>query len=354
MRNLIALALALVITGCSGSDSGEQTPPESDAALADSAPFADVTDRASGDTSAAVDLSAPGPFGVNISNATIDGRAVHLLAPKGAAPASGFPAVVFAHGFLLKTTDYDQLLSAVAAWGYVVLSVDFPGSLFSIDHRDVRTAIIAGRDALLAGKVTGAPKVDGTKIVAAGHSLGGKGALMAVLADAGFAGAFPIDPVDGNPSPLGMTPSEKTPKLAPTETPKIKVPVGYVGATQSRCVKPPAFPGAPAQACAPETLDAATLYATTPAPKYLWTMLDVGHMQFLDNPMCGTSCDACAAGKADVGVAKKAVASLLVAFMRFHLDGDAAAKSWLDGDAHKALVAKKALWDGTSSKPTCP
>lgn len=308
------------------------------------------------DTGTAIDPEAPGPYSTTKSNPTVGGNGAHLIVPTGAAPASGWPAVVFAHGFLLKPTDYDVILDHVASHGFVVLSVDYPGSLFSIDHRNVRDAILAGRTALAGGTVTGAPKVDATKIAAAGHSLGGKGAIWAVSAEPKLAAGLAFDPVDGNPSPLGGMPSDSQPMLVPTETAKITQPMGFFGATQSRCAAPPTFPGAPSQACAPEMLDAAHFFGGTTAStqKYLWTVWDYGHMQFLDNSMCGTTCSSCVAGKSDPDARKKAVGGVAVAFLRKVLLSDASMQTWLDGAQKAKLVTDTLLWDGTTTRPACP
>jgi hypothetical protein len=258
-------------------------------------------------------------------------------------------AVVFAHGFQLKPTDYDLTLGHIASWGYVVVSTDYPGSLFSIDHRNARDALIKAKDALVAGSIAGIPKVDPAKIAASGHSLGGKASVMAILADKAFVAALAFDPVDGNPSPTGGTPDDAHPKMIPTETAKIAVPVGYFGATQSRCVKSSFGP-----ACAPEGADAAAFFAATPTtiPRALWTVFDFGHMQFLDGA-CGFACTACTDGKGDLAARHTAIDAIAVAFLQRHVDGIAAAQTWIDGAKRDAYVTAGVLWDGVVAKPAC-
>ena len=307
------------------------------------APGLDVTaDGAPSDT-----FTAAGPHAVAKKDAKIGSTSVHLVYPTTAPPAAGFPGVAFAHGFQLKPGDYDKLLEHFASFGYVVVSTDFPGTLFSIDHNDVAKALIAARQAMAAGSIAGLPKVDGARIAVSGHSLGGKGSVMAILADPAFVAGLVFDPVDGNPgNPLGGGPDAQHPKLNPTEVAKVTVPMGYFGATASHCGS---------TACAPTGLDAATFFASTKSstPHYLWIVNDFGHMQFLDNPACGFACSACAAGKAPIDPRRTAIAATAVAFLKRHVDGDTTAQRWLDGDKRDAYVASAILWSGTGTPP-CP
>jgi len=351
--------------GCGGSDSSEVATPAVDSSIDVSADGASdaIADTSSADSTPPSDtpsdseLTGLGPCAVTKGDATVDGRALHWFSPGCSVPAEGFPAVVFAHGFQLKPNDYDDLLGHVASWGFVVASTDYPGSLFSIDHRDVAKAIVAARQAMVDSKIAGLPKIAQKLVAASGHSLGGKGAVMAALQEPAFAALLTFDPVDGNPgNPLGGTPDAAHPALIPTESAKLVVPSAFFGATQSRCKKPPSFPGAPSSACAPEKLDAAAFDASIPAsvPHHLFTLFDFGHMQFLDNPKCGIACDACVAGVSDPSVRRSAMKAIAVAFLRRRLGADLAAQTWLDGAKHDAFVTSGALWDGKSATPACP
>jgi chlorophyllase len=330
--------------------SGDDSSSPGDATGGETAASETSVEGGSTDAGPTVDPSKPGPFEVVVSETKVGTSNAHLLAPKGAPPGGGWPAVVFAHGFQLAVNNYDDVLKHVASHGFVVLSVDFPGSLFSIDHRDVRDAIVNGRKALVASMVTGAPKVNPLQTASMGHSLGGKGAVWAAIVEKAFAAGLALDPVDGNPSPMGGGPSDKMPVLAPTETAKLTQPIGYFGATQSHCAKPGPF----SQACAPDTLDAAHFFAGTPGTKYLWTVYDFGHMQFLDNAMCGFTCDACVAGKSDAAPRKSAIKAISVAFLRRHVLADAGQQKWLDGSERDALATAKVIWDGKIDRPACP
>ena len=337
-----------------GAAPTDSTAP-SDSAAADAAD-ASASDGAGSDAGGvdgggtAPDYSVLGAHATAIKGATVSGNTVHCIYPSDAAPSAGFPGVAFAHGFQLNPPDYDQLLTHIASWGFVVCSTDYPNSLFSFDHRNVATALTNTRAAMAAGTIAGVPKVDATHIAAAGHSAGGKGAVMAVLADAAFVAALTFDPVDGNPSP-GGTIDAAHPKLAPTETAKLTIPMGYFGATQSHCTAS-TFGATP---CAPTGLDAAAFFAGTPTTisKYLWTVWDFGHMQFLDNPNCGFTCSACAAGKSALDPRKVAIKSTAVAFLERYVRGDASAQSYLDGAKRDANVTAKNFWDGKATLPAC-
>lgn len=368
-RTVLAILTLAALAGCGTSaapiadpeapaatapapDGGLGLPAPTSAPLEDGAAPADgasVTDAAS----PAANFALTGPHPVGKRDGSVSGNAVHCLFPSDSAPAAGFPGVVFAHGFQLAATGYDSLLAHLASYGYVVCSTDYPGNLLSIDHRRVGAAISGARAALAAGSVAGVPRVDPTRIAAAGHSLGGKGALMAILSDPAFVAGLAIDPVDGNPgNPLGGGVDAAHPQLAPSETAKLTVPMGYFGATQSRC----STGGFGASPCAPTTLDAAALYAATPAatPRHLWTVMDFGHMQFLDNPSCGFVCNACVAGASPADPRKIAVRGTAVAFLERHVRGESSAQPWLDGPVVAAHVTSGVFLGGTSKPPACP
>jgi hypothetical protein len=68
------------------------------------------------------------------------------------APGRGCRWCFFAHGFQLAVGNYDGLLAHLASWGYVVVSVDYPGSILAVDHRNVPRALIAARTSLALGR----------------------------------------------------------------------------------------------------------------------------------------------------------------------------------------------------------
>jgi pimeloyl-ACP methyl ester carboxylesterase len=246
--------------------------PAEDAGLVDSgsptvdvgAPPADVGSPAvdaglppPADAGALPDPSRAGPWRVAATTGPLTGSSgnARIFVPMGAPSGTRFPLVVFAHGFQLAVNNYDGLLTHVASHGYVVASVDYPGSLLRVDHRDVPRVMIAVR-AAFAQVPAYAALVDPMRAAAMGHSLGGKGAIMAALdAPGAFNAVVALDPVDDNPAPGGR-PSESAPSIAPERMGSLRVPLTLLGATQSRC----GF-----QACAPEESNYQRFAAAAPS-----------------------------------------------------------------------------------------
>jgi hypothetical protein len=296
-------------------------------------------------------LESAGPCPVTKVDGRISANGVHVLVPGCAVPSAGFPAVVFAHGFQLTTTGYDQLLGHLASYGFLVASVDYPCSLLTCNHLHVGTAIVAGKTALIAGSISGVPKVDPTKIVASGHSLGGKGAFLAVLADATFAAALAFDPVDGNPgNPLsGGATDPQHPQLTPTSVARLTLPVGLFGAALSHCKGSRLA----LSACAPTNEDAFAFAAALVKDQHsLWTVADFGHMEFLDDPHCGLLCSACVAGTSPVEPHLLAVEAISVAYLQMTLLGDMTNVGYLNGEQLAAYVSAGTISTGATA-PAC-
>lgn len=345
------LSVVLAACGCGGS--GETTSTDAPDTAPIDAPSDVAAEASAPDVEADVappsDYRNKGPATVAVVDGKVNEVAVHALVPSGTAPASGWPAVIFAHGFQLNPKQYDDILGHVASWGFVVVSTDYVASLVSNDHRKVRQAIVDAKNAAIAGTITGVPKVDPARVAASGHSLGGKCATWAAIGDKAFAATFVLDPVDGG-GPFDATSTPERPFLISTgEVGKLTTPVGYVGATQSRCKKM-------GTACAPEGRDAQAFFDATPTSvaRFHWPIFDFGHMQFLDNPACGFTCDACVSGKSDVNARRDVVKALFVAFLARTVLGDASAQTWLDGARRAEAVAAKLVWDGKVERPACP
>ncbi len=297
------------------------------------------------------DFSVAGSHRVAIWTGAIAGTqgTARVFYPMAAGDAR-FPLVVFAHGFQLAVNHYDRLLTHVTSWGYVVASVDYPGSLLSVDHRNVPAALSAARRVFAMGGPTGFPagaRVDASRAVAMGHSLGGKGAIMALLSDTAFVAGLALDPVDDNPSPFGRV-TDATPSIAPERMGGLRQPLGMFGATQSRCARL-------GQTCAPESSDYRQFAAAAPAGAALalWALRDFGHMDFVD-PGCGFTCSACSGGGAPLDGRLAALRALSVAFLERFARGDASARGYINGAERDALVRAMTLWNGAmSSLPAC-
>jgi len=139
------------------------------------------------------------------SHITIAGRDVAMWKAAGAAPASGFPLIVFSHGFGGCNTQSVFLMEALARAGYFVLAPNHhdagcgtgrhgfsrPEEPFRDDskwsdstYRDRHDDIEAVLDAALRDKTFQGVAIDGQRVGLAGHSLGGYTVL-------GVAGGWP-------------------------------------------------------------------------------------------------------------------------------------------------------------------
>ncbi len=317
-------------------------------------PPPDVTpvDAAVPDASVAADYTQLGPHRVALWTGSITGTqgTARVFYPMTAG-TTRFPLVVFAHGFQLGVNNYDRVLTHITSWGYVVASVDYPGSILSVDHRNVQAALSAARAAFASGGPSGFPagaRVDAARAVAMGHSLGGKGAIMALLDDNLFAAGLALDPVDDNPSPLGRI-TDATPSIAPERMGGLMRPLGMFGATQSRCSQL-------GQSCAPESSDYRQFAMASPpgATVLTWALRNFGHMDFVD-PGCGFVCGTCRGGAAPLDSRVAALKAISVAFLERYARGDLSAQSWVSGDRRTAWVRDGTLWDGAASTlPACP
>ncbi len=296
------------------------------------------------------DLSERGPYVVATWMGAIAGTATMARALYPTASDTRLPLVIFAHGFQLGVGNYDGLLSHIASWGYVVVSIDYPGTLLSVDHRNVPRAMIAARTSLAQG-VAGFPAssiIDANRTVVMGHSLGGKGAIMAVLDEPAFIAAVALDPVDDNPSPIGGV-TEATPSIAPERMGRLTRPLALFGATQSRCQM---F----GQSCAPEGSNYLRFAAAAPtgARVGLYPLINFGHNDFVDTA-CGFQCTVCSRGAAPLDSRTRALRFLSVAFLERFARGDEALQPYVAGAGRDSFVSSGALWDGrTATLPRCP
>lgn len=177
----VTVLVALAPVACGGDDGGEESPQAV-------APVADTGARTRSD------------------ERTVAGLRTLVVQPGGGGP---YPLVVFVHGAGAPPEFYEDLLTAVAAEGNVVVAPAMPGSSDNADAaallalpfqpgrvRDVIDAVTEGREAI--------PAVDPERVVVAGHSLGAMTALAtafntccadprvdAVVSVAGQLAAFP-------------------------------------------------------------------------------------------------------------------------------------------------------------------
>ena len=295
-------------------------------------------------------FASTGPNTVATWSGALPGTAnqAHVLYPSSG--TDRVPVVFFAHGFQLAVNNYDALLTHVASWGYVVVSVDYPGTLLSTDHRDVAHAFTLARTALAAG-VAGFPatsRLDLNHSAVMGHSLGGKGAIMALLDDPSFVAGVALDPVDDNPAPGGMA-TAAAPSIAPEQMGRLMRPLALFGGTQSRC-------SSPFTPCAPEASNYLQFFAAVPmgVPVGLYPLTNFGHNDFVDTA-CGFQCALCARGAAPLDSRLHALRALTVAFLQRFVRGDTSLDGYVSGDERARYVASGALWNlRANTLPACP
>ncbi len=275
----------------------------------------------------------PGAFAVTTFTASVSvpggamGRTVQVKAfvPIGATAA---PVVVLHPGFQLAGTLYASYAQHLATHGVVAVILDPPYSFIGgPTHQEL---------AQYLGKVidwVGAQAADGglagvanpSKLLLAGHSLGGKISMLVAATDSRPRGVFAIDPVDAV-GPLSSTPTPSYPSVTPELMGQVTVPIVTVGETTNATCS-----GGFCQACAPaaENFQQYTAHALSKTDEV--EILGANHMSFLDNPACGLTCSACSAGTDDPAQTRRLTRRYLTAFTDLTLRNDLSAREWLAG-----------------------
>ncbi|MEM9187739.1 MAG: alpha/beta fold hydrolase [Myxococcota bacterium] len=262
-----------------------------------------------------------GTFSVTVQRDTVErnGRVIPVAAHVSDAMAAR-PLLVLLPGFQVSSDRYTALADYVASHGFTVVRADPPASLFDVSHVEMGEDTIAVLDWATANLT-----VSG-EIAVAGHSLGGKVAVMAAGNDARIRAVFGIDPVNGGDPFLGY--SARLPDIVPEVTSTLTVPVGYLGETTN------GMGGGFQMPCAPTDQNYATFYEGSTAASWAteWTYAGADHFDFVpDVAGCGFVCAACTEGTADAAAVVAATSTLLTAFLRHHLEADAAMETFLRG-----------------------
>ena len=217
----------------------------------------------------------------NVQHIRIAGRDVALWKPAGAAPAAGYPLIVFSHGFTGCNTQSEFLMEAFARAGYFVLAPNhddarcgtarghslgdlhpeeplkdetkWSDQTYKVRREDIRAVL----DAVLREKSFEGVPVDGKRVGIAGHSLGGYTAL-------GMAGAWPSWKDARIKAVLALSPF-CTPYIAKGDLGHLKAPVMYQGGTLDFGITPTV-----------RRLSGA--YDHSSAPKYYVEFKGAGHM----------------------------------------------------------------------------
>lgn len=303
------------------------TPPSDSAAPGDSGMVRPGTDP-----------SSMGPHTVSETMATVEAdRRTPVTAYVPSLPDGvRVPLVLFLPGFQLNTSQYAGTLRHLASHGFVVVGANPTASLLSVNH----VQMAADGRAVIAWATREAPfasRVDASRVGVSGHSLGGKLATLITMDDMSIDALLAIDPVDGDPSPLGGGGSRDRPDIVPSRGADVRVPAGFLGeTTNSR------GGGFGMMACAPADQNFMQFYAAvTMAPwAAQWDVAGADHMDFLDDPAaCGFTCSVCPDGPADDAAVLRATRTIVTAFFRRHLAAEAAMDAYLIGGSVPAGVA---------------
>jgi pimeloyl-ACP methyl ester carboxylesterase len=287
-----------------------------DTSVADTTPVdTSVPDTAPGDTVVAPpDPAATGPYAVDEEEDRVEGFDVVRYVPK--TPGT-FPAVVLVPGFLFDAGSFALYGRHLASHGIVTLIPTFGDTAFTpIAHRDLADHVRA-----MAVDLASDARVDASRVGVAGHSRGGKVAILAAIRDdrptaARIKAVFGMDPVDAAGGP-GASPTPENPSVTPELMAGLKVPFAVIGSE---------YGGTPlnafSPACAPtdDNYVAYTTAASQVPAIYSWLAPKSGHNDFAD-PVPLLLQFACKAGDTP-GDARALAKTKLVAFFKRYLAGD--------------------------------
>jgi dienelactone hydrolase len=239
-------------------------------------------------------------------------------------PVAGFPLILFNHGFMLWGGLYRSYGDQLASHGFVVALPTYPMSMAGISHMTLAADARFVIDHCLAlATDSGSPLfglVDAGAIGAAGHSFGGKLALLEAVTDPRVRAIAALDPVDGG----GLLPADPilTPSVTPERMGEIQVPLLFVGAELGGV-------STALLACAPTSENYQRFYEAANPPAIEITQIGAGHGQYAD-PGAALILAACDPGTASAEWVRTSSAAYLTAFFLGRLSGDAGALSWLD------------------------
>jgi dienelactone hydrolase len=274
-----------------------------------------------------------GPYGIGELREDIAdvsrGREIDLLILYPLTTATGdpvarYPLILFNHGFMLWGDLYRSYGEQLASHGFVVVLPTYPMSMVGISHMTLAADARFVIDHCLALATDSASPlfglVNAVAIGAAGHSFGGKLALLEAATDPRVRAIATLDPVDGG-GPVINDPV-LYPSVTPELMPEIQAPFLFVGAElgglSDRLIP-----------CAPATDNYQRFYEAANSPAIEITQIGAGHGQYAD-PGAALILAACTPGAVSAEWVRASSAGYLTAFFLGRLSGDVGALSWLD------------------------
>lgn len=250
-----------------------------------------------------------------------------------------WPLAVFSSGFSTPSSAYAVTAGRLASWGYVVVRYDLQGESFL--NASTHAALAATHGALIdwvrlqgeSGMLRG--EVDASRVLAAGHSRGGKVAALAATQDARILGVVGLDPVDA-PPPLQMPSDDYPLASARLRALSREVPMVVIGAE---------FGGRSSfgMPCAPTQYNYTTFFDGARGPGLEVVLREAGHGQFVDDDRTAAASAAlCPAGSAMNETVRTVSRTLLVAWAERTLR-DADVTRWVRGEWLQARVADRTL-----------
>jgi len=241
------------------------------------------------------DLAGPGLQRVEASRLEVpdQDKSLEVALYKPASPQTPAPAIVFLPGRMATDDQYESYARALASRGFVVAVRTW----YSLFRSDIELAHDAK---VIADWLIQVQGVDSRKIGIAGHSMGGKNAVMAAAKFGGFASVVAIDPDDnGNVSVVhGLLASLKAPLLL----------IGAEVAWRASSV------------CAPLATNYLRFFEQAPAGTVELTLRDADHVQMLDEPD-RFGYGICRSGTADSRQVRITARRATVGFFVQHLQG---------------------------------
>jgi len=205
------------------------------------------------------DLAGPGLQQVDATRVEVlnQGESLEVVLYKPSRPQTPAPAIVFLPGRMATDDQYESYARALASRGFVVAV----RSWYSLFRSDLELAYDAK---VIADWLIQDQGVDPRKIGIAGHSMGGKDAVLAAAQYGGFASVVAIDPDDNGKVSVvhGLLASLKAPLLL----------IGAEVAWRASSV------------CAPLATNYLRFFERAPAGTVELTLRDADHVQMLDEP----------------------------------------------------------------------